>query len=104
MNEAFANGDVDFILQNVTDDIRWTAVGDFTVQGMEEFSKTLRKMVSGHDYTLEVKSIITHGREAAVHGIMKSIKGHAYAFCDIYTFGGAKNAKIKEMTSFVIKV
>ncbi len=57
INEAFAESNADFIIQNVTDDIKWTAAGDFTVQGIDEFSRKLREMATGHDYTLEIKNL-----------------------------------------------
>ncbi len=43
-NKAFARSDIDFILDNVTKTIRWTVVGDQTVEGKEAFEKTLNEM------------------------------------------------------------
>ena len=104
INEAFAKSDIDFIIEHVTDDISWTAVGDFTVTGKEAFSETLKSMQSEEPYHLEIKNIITHGNSAAVDGLMKSSNGKTYAFCDIYSFEGFSDPKIKEMTSYVIEI
>lgn len=104
-NEAFARSDINFILENVTDDISWIAVGDFSVEGKEEFSKALDKMKSEQAYHINIKNIITHGNSAAVDGTMKMPAGDKmYAFCDIYKFSGFKNPKVKELTSYVIEV
>ena len=104
LNEAFANSDIDFIIQNVTDDIKWTVQGDFSLQGKEDFTKALEEMAAPEPFELEIENIITHGRSASVDGIMRSGDGKTYAFCDIYQFNGFKNAKVKEMTSYVIEL
>ncbi len=104
VNEAFAKSNIDFILQNVTDDIEWTAVGDFSIQGEEEFVEALKKMANEEPFKLSIKNIITHGDSAAVDGVMQSAGGNRYAFCDIYKFRGFKNAKIKKITSYVVEL
>lgn len=104
INEAFAKSNIEFILENVTDDIEWTAVGDFSVKGKEQFIKAMKKMVSEDPFRLEIKNIITHGDSAAVDGEMESPEGNRYAFCDVYKFRGFKNPKIKNMTSYVVEL
>lgn len=106
LNEAFANSDTEYILTQVTDDITWTVQGDFTLHGKEDFERELKKMESPEPYKLDVKRIITHGKSAAVEGIMSTLNGEgkSYAFCDIYQFNGFKNPKIKAMTSYVIEL
>ena len=104
LNRAFANNDADFIIQQVTDSIIWTAIGDFTIEGKQAFSQKLREMATGDPYQLDIHTIITHGKNAAVNGIMKSTKGKQYAFCDVYKFNGFKDPKISEMTSYVVEV
>lgn len=103
-NKAFSNNDTDFLANHVTDNIKWTAVGDFSVEGKEAFRKALESMTGADPYELKISKIITHGKEAAVNGIMKSNDGKQYAFCDVYTFSGFKNPKISEMTSYVVEV
>lgn len=104
INRAFARSDSDFILKHVTDDIRWTVHGDFSVQGKEAFTKELKKMESPEPLELNISNIITHGRSAAVDGTMKTPDSKTYAFCDVYQFRGLKNPKIKEMTSYVVEL
>lgn len=103
-NKAFANSDTEFILRNVTDDIRWTVVGDQTVEGKEAFLAALKEMEMDEPMKLTIHNIITHGKSAAVNGEMETSDGKRYAFCDVYRFSGFKNAKIKEMTSYALEV
>src|SRR5690606_40853164 len=44
LNIAFANGDVDDILNRVSDDITWELVGGRKLDGLDAFSKELEKM------------------------------------------------------------
>lgn len=101
-NEAFAESDIDYIVENVTDDIEWIALNDFIVEGKEQFIETLKNMASDKPFKLNIKNIITHGDAAAVDGVMESPDGKHYAFCDVYKFSGFKNQKIKKITSYVI--
>ncbi len=103
MNEAFAKSDTEYILQNVTDDIKWTVIGDQQIQGKDEFARALKEMEAEEPFEIDIHNIITHGDSAAVDGIMKSANGKSYSFCDVYKFRGFKNPKIKEMTSYVIE-
>lgn len=104
INKAFARNDSDFIVEHATDNIRWTIIGDRTVEGKEEFAKALKEMEADEPMELTIHHIITHGKSAAVNGEMKSAEGKTYAFCDVYKFSGFKNPKISEMTSYAIEV
>lgn len=103
-NKAFSNNDTDLVVEHVTDNIKWVVVGDSTVEGKQEFTKTLKKMETDAPWEMEIKKVITHGKDAAVNGIMKSKDGKQYAFCDVYKFSGFKDPKISEMTSYVVEV
>lgn len=59
-------------------------------------------MAGDESYELIIHKVITHGKDAAVHGVMESKDGKQYAFCDVYTLSGFKNPKISAMTSYVI--
>ncbi len=104
-NEAFAKSDITFIEGRVTDDIRWHMIGDRIIDGKEQFLEALQDMAMDEPMKLTVDHIITHGKSAAVNGTMTVPgSGTVVAFCDIYTFNGFKNPKIKEMTSYGIEV
>ena len=103
-NKAFAEYNTEYILNNVSKNIRWEIVGDFTVNGVDEFSKYLKTMESVESWEIQINKIITHGKDAAINGIIKSNDGKEYAFCDVYRLTGFKNPKVSEMTSYVIDI
>jgi ketosteroid isomerase-like protein len=103
-NEAFANSDTGFLIENVTDSICWTVAGEKTVEGKEAFAAALKEMVQDEPMELSIHNIITHGKSAAVNGEMKSADGKRYGFCDVYKFSGFKNPKIREMTSYAVEL
>lgn len=104
-NEAFAMYDIEYIIDNVTDDICWTIVGHQKVEGKEAFWGALKEMVSDEKIELTIDKIITHGNVAALNGtIHKPGMSKTYAFCDIYGFDGFKNPRIKKLISYVIEI
>lgn len=104
INIAFAQADSDFLIESVTDDIVWEMVGDKTIEGKEDFAAVLEEMKEKAASELLVEQILTHGREGAVNGVITASSGNKYAFSDFYKFRGAKGAKIKRLTSYVIKL
>lgn len=101
---AFVKGDIEYLLQNTTDDIQWTMVGDQIFEGKEQVTKMLEQTRKTKTAELALYNIITHGNTGAVNGVSKLENGALVAFCDVYRFSSnAKNAKIKEISSYVIK-
>ena len=103
-NQAFANNDTETILDHVTDDIEWEVVGENTVMGKNAFSKVLKEMQQNEPLNMTIHHIITHGKHASVNGIMRTPDGKSYGFCDVVTFSGFKNQKVKKMTSYAIEL
>lgn len=103
-NIAFAKGNVEFIVDSVTDDIIWKIIGDKKIDGKKTFAEELEKMKSEKATELIIDQILSHGKEGATNGIMKMQNGKKYAFSDFYKFKGAKGAKIKSITSYVIEI
>ena len=101
LNIAFAEGNVAFISSSVTEDIVWNMIGDKMIQGKEDFVNALERMKATKTQELILKSIITHGKEAAVYGEMLMKNGQHFVFADIYTFKSAKGDKVKSIVSFV---
>lgn len=102
-NIAFANGDIDTLLDNVSDDVCWTQVGSGEIVGKEAFAAALAEMTGLEVTELVLQHIITHGNVGSVNGVLRFKDGKAVGFCDVYRFSShAKDAKIKEMTSYVI--
>lgn len=103
-NSAFAQGDVEFLAENVTDEIVWNILGDKKITGKENFLKALEQMKAEKASELILEQILSHGKEGAANGIMKMENGNDYAFSDFYIFNNAKGTQVKSITSYVIKI
>jgi ketosteroid isomerase-like protein len=106
-NEAFAKGDINYISQQVTDDIEWNMVGDFSLKGKKAFDDSLQEMKGTETLDMQILNTIINGKFAAVDGTMKikessgNIK--SFGFCDLYEFNNDGN-KIRKMTSYIVPV
>lgn len=101
---AFAHADIDGILSPMSDDIVWNLVGDSVIEGKDNVRALLEAMKGVGTSDLVIESIITHGREAAVNGVIRSNTGQAHAFCDVVLFASASSMKIDTMTSYSITI
>ena len=105
-NEAFSRNDMDFILNNMSDDIAWEFVGEKTMEGKDAVKEFMKPMSSVETLEMQLFQIITHGRTAAVNGRMKikepSGEIKSFGFADFYVLNGLKSPKIKKMTSYVL--
>ena len=102
LNIAFAHADVEAILAHFTDDIHWQIVGETDLRGKETVRTALEAMYDTITTELSIHATVTHGPEAAVHGIITTQQGGSFAFCDIYRFASPSANKINAMTSYVI--
>ena len=107
-NQAFVKNDIDFIVDNITDDVEWNMVGMETTQSKAAVESSFKKMENDFNVSeINIENIITHGKNASVNGIMKmkeKDKIKNYGFCDVYTFSGFKNPKIKKLNSYIISL
>jgi hypothetical protein len=104
-NIAFAKNDISFIIENITDHVSWNIAGEPLIQGKDNFAETLKQMKKSKAIELHISNIITHGTTGAANGILIYENKKNYAFCHVYIFSSAaKNAKLKEITSYVIEV
>ncbi|WP_194766483.1 nuclear transport factor 2 family protein [Tamlana sp. I1] len=103
-NIAFAKGNVAFLIKNVTEDIVWNIIGDKKIEGIEAFTEELEKIQSVKTTELILDQILSHGKEGAANGVMTMENGKQYAFSDFYLFQSAKGEKLKEITSYCIKL
>lgn len=103
-NIAFAQGNVEYLIESVTDEIVWNIVGDSIIEGHTNFIKELEKMKSVKASELIIDQILSHGKRGAANGIIKMQNGKQYAFSDFYVFSGTKGTKIKTITSYVIQI
>lgn len=103
-NIAFAKGNLEFLIKNVTDEIVWNIIGDRKIEGKEKFTEELGKMKSEKATELIIEQILSHGKEGASNGIMTMQDGKKYAFSDFYVFKNTKSTDVKSITSYVIKI
>ena len=100
---AWAVGDVDAMADAVSDDVKWTRVGEGSVEGWTELAEAVKQMARKKAIHLKIENIITHSSSAALNGVIKHKSGSTYEFCDVYQFSGhGKNAKITEIVSYAV--
>ena len=102
-NIAFAEGNADFIIEHVSDDIVWTMYGDKKIEGKEAFSKEIHNLKEKVADKMTLNSIITHGKEAAANGEVK-MDDKTYAFCDVYVFTNNTDRIIEKIDYYVISI
>ncbi|MFM1877979.1 MAG: hypothetical protein RLZZ241_845 [Bacteroidota bacterium] len=100
----FAAYDLDKIEMHLCPEVVWTLVGDAPIKGKSDFLAALRNMQANPATDLVIKSIITHGKQAAVHGEMGMTDGSRYGFADFYTFKSAGSTQILDLVSYVVLV
>lgn len=103
-NIAFAQGNVEYLKEHVTDDIFWLITGEREIEGITAFAEALEEMKSTKVKELTLSQILSHGKEGAANGIITLNTGKKYAFSDFYRFQSAKGNKIKSITSYSIEV
>lgn len=101
---AAANNDASFILDALTDDILWKMVGNRSFAGKSAIESALDTVVKTNVQEMTIATIITHGDAGSADGTMRLNDGKRYGFCHVFIFNShGKNAKIKQITSYVIK-
>lgn len=101
---AFANNDTPFLLDCLTDDARWEMVGERTLNSKSEVENALDNMPGAKVKAMTIATIITHGDAGSANGTMTLADDKHYGFCHVYVFSSyGKNAKIKQIASYVIQ-
>jgi hypothetical protein len=100
---AMAEANEFFLLNRVTDDIVWSIVGDRVVTGKKSYAVALKKILKTNVEELTLFQILSHGKEGAVNGTIKTKNGDVLEFSDFYTFEGAKGDTIKSITTYLVK-
>ncbi len=99
-NQLWVRPDVDAILANVTDDIRFIMAGKQPIEGKADFRSMFDDM-PGHssDMRLEIEDILVEGDRAVVSGLIRMADSDGdcrnYAFCDVYRLEGRLVAELK---------
>lgn len=85
----------------LSESLKWIVPGELQIDGRTHFIQELlnhQEQIS----SLEILSIITHGKNGSAHGIMTTKKGGKIYFSDIFRFSShQKDARITQITSFV---
>lgn len=100
---AAASGNLPLLNTILSDSFYWIVPGKKPLEGKDLFIKMILKEQKELS-TLEIKSILTHGKEGAAHGILTTKTGDKVYFSTIFRFKNhQKNAPISEITSFIIQ-
>lgn len=104
-NQAWADNDIDTIVNGVTDDIHFRMASDDSgVRGKDAFKAWLKDMLIT-DTEMEVinERLIMSGDEAVLSGRIKMIEQDGtrkqFTFCDLYTL---RDGKVAELVSYVM--
>ncbi|MFW5684458.1 MAG: nuclear transport factor 2 family protein [Spirochaetota bacterium] len=103
-NRAFAQADVEFVLDHVSDDVVWSMVGSKELDGKAAMRDELASMMAAEASSMVLHSVITHGRDAAANGEFHYPDGEKIAFCDVYAFTKATGNTIRRITSYAFSV
>jgi len=100
---ALTRGDRSFIQDSITNELVWTIAGEEVIRGKEAYLARLAgSPFQADDLTeIAIHNIITHGNVAAANCTIRS-PHQQVELCEVYRFSGFKQARIKEITSYVI--
>lgn len=99
-NRAFAEVDLDFVLDHVSDEIVWTMVGSKEIRGKAAMRSEIESMMAAKASSMVLHRVITHGREAAANGEFHYPGGETVAFCDVYEFTKTTGNTLTRITSY----
>ncbi|WP_262249419.1 nuclear transport factor 2 family protein [Parapedobacter soli] len=100
---AKANGDIDFVINSISDTINWEVIGNKIITNREEFIGAIQEHTLWKVKELIIDAIITHGNHASVNGRVVTRSNLNFAFCDVYKFKGFKGSKIKSVQTYLIQ-
>lgn len=101
---AMAKLDRTFLNDTIADRVSWQIVGDRQIQGKEQVLELLEQWQTNKVLALNIDMIITHGKTASLNGRIQLEQNKHVDFCNVYLFTNAsKQAKIKEITSYIIE-
>ncbi|QYO66803.1 nuclear transport factor 2 family protein [Leptolyngbya sp. 7M] len=104
INDAFAANNVEGFLENCSESVSWTMVGDRTVQGKDAIRGFMSEMAGSEPPVFGVDRMIANDDSVVCYGDMTMKDGDGktsdWSYCDIYHF---TDGKVVEMASYVIK-
>ncbi len=106
VNASLLAGDYEGFLSFCAEDVRWTIVGEKSVQGKDNIRQWMDQMAAENPEPpkFTVDNTFGEGESVAATGNMsmkdKDGKEGQYSFCDVYLF---RDDKIIELNSYVVK-
>lgn len=102
---AFEKCNTKFVKKNITEDANWEIIGEKTVSGKDNFIREMLNSKTVKPEKLIIDSIISHGKTGAVSGVLEFRNNKNLAFCHVIKMNNfSRDAVVKEMSSFIIKV
>ncbi|MBX7125702.1 MAG: hypothetical protein K1X47_08425 [Cyclobacteriaceae bacterium] len=86
------------------DNFIWRVAGTTQIRGKSEYLREMKRHPARKSHAISVDTIITHGTEASVSGVITMKSVAVYSFCDVFKFTGAGGSAIKEITSFLVRI
>lgn len=104
VNASFAAGNTEGFLDECTENVVWTMVGEKVTEGKAAIREWMAHCEGVEPPVFSVDKIIADNDSVVCYGdmTMKGEDGVAdkYSYCDLYTFTGGK---ISDLRSFVVK-
>lgn len=95
-------GRMDYVLEALDERVLLHRIGFPVVVGKVEVNKDLEKILKHSIQEMVIHNIITHGRDTAVHGILRDHEGMDSNFCLIMTLSLGKKRLIKSIIAYII--
>jgi ketosteroid isomerase-like protein len=103
MNKAAAEGNTDAFVAPCADDVRWTVVGEKTVEGIAAIKEWMNSTECPEPPQFTVDHMVAEGDMVVCSGdmTMKDKDGvvQPLSYCDIYRF---RNGRVSELQTFVV--
>ncbi|RPI74182.1 MAG: hypothetical protein EHM47_04310 [Ignavibacteriales bacterium] len=110
ITQAYINGDKNFVLNHLSNEIKWKIVGMPEITGKNNFIKTMEvldcwlSVPEENKVNIIIKNIIAEGAYVVVEGTCKgnfSVSNSNPSYCDVYRI---KDGLIEEITTYIVDV
>jgi len=102
---AAANCDAAEIGEKITDKVRWDLLGHCSLNGRQQVLAELQNFGGPALAELVINTVMTHGYDGAVDGLLKFERGRTASFCHIFTFRApTNNAPIKAIRTYRLAI
>ena len=104
INDSFTKGNPEGFLENCSEDVVWSMVGETRKEGKTAIREWMSQMEGMEPPKFTIDEVIAEGESVACRGDMtmkdeKGVEG-SYSYVDFYRFRGDK---VAELNSYVVK-